>query len=464
MNKCHVLKELSGYLDNQLNNAKKQHVEEHLRDCRQCQEELARLRAVSESLKAWQAPEVNADFDVRVRNKIVSRELERGAVKMKNKTWAILVPSSAIAGILLFVFLGGFLQTYVKRGFQGNYKVYNEKPVRVNIDREYDKITFLAMDGINNSRGDGSSSYMKVGSSSPQYQVGKGEFLSNIDSANSRVSNGISSWGKRGDISSVADGSIGAKPASESINYEVNPYGQGQVIVIQPSLPATGVGEKIIRTAQVQLEVTDGQDVYKKAAQVCQELGGYLSASNFYKDAEGREAGMITMRIPKDKFLTALDKLGTLGKVKNMNTDSQDVAQEYSNLQSRLDAAMVVYNKMLEALNKRQVNIPEAMRLESELTPVLQRVQDLKNQIEALNNAISFTTIRLSFYEPQVSEKVLKESTRFIQDGLITAKINAVKLFAKAIPAVIVLGFWLVVAVVLAFLLKAVIVKLFKRG
>ena len=86
MNKCHVLKELSSYLDNQLNDAQKQHVEQHLRDCRACAEELARLKVLSEGLKAWQAPELSADFDVRVRNKIVARELERGAVKMKNKT------------------------------------------------------------------------------------------------------------------------------------------------------------------------------------------------------------------------------------------------------------------------------------------------------------------------------------------------------------------------------------------
>jgi hypothetical protein len=160
-------------------------------------------------------------------------------------------------------------------------------------------------------------------------------------------------------------------------SYPAPQPGEGPVIVIQPTLPATGQGDMIIRTATVALEVENGKDTYNKASQICQDLGGYLASSNFYKDQEGREAGTITMRIPKDKFTVALDRLGALGKVENIGSNSQDVRQQYSNLKAQLDAAMVVYNKMVEALQKRQVTIPEAIRLESELTPVLRKIENL---------------------------------------------------------------------------------------
>lgn len=239
--------------------------------------------------------------------------------------------------------------------------------------------------------------------------------------------------------------------------------GTPSVIVIQPVLPATGEGEKIIRTAQVRLEVEDGKQTYTKASEICQELGGYLAASSFYKDAEGREAGTITMRIPKDKFLTALDKLSALGKVEKMDSNSQDVSQEYTNLKTQLDISMVVYNKMLEALQKRQVTIPEAIRMESELTPVLRKIEDLKNRIERLNNAISFTTVNLNFHEPKVSLKVLNENKSYIKQSLITAQINAVKFFVNVLPfmAVAIVSFVIILAI--ALLLKNWVIRLFKN-
>jgi dsDNA-binding SOS-regulon protein len=240
--------------------------------------------------------------------------------------------------------------------------------------------------------------------------------------------------------------------------------GNGSVIVIQPNLPATGEGEHIIRTGTVRLEVGDGKDTYRKASDICKELGGYLAASNFYKDDAGREAGEIIMRIPKDKFTTALDKLSSLGRVENISTDSKDVGQEYANLKSELDAAMVVYNKMLEALQKRQTSINEAARLESEITPILRRIADLKNRVEYLNNAVSFTTVTLKFHELQVSSKVLKDSTRFIRESLIKAGVGLVKFAAAAIPVTIVLVIVGVVALALGLLVKRLIKRLLKRG
>jgi hypothetical protein len=257
------------------------------------------------------------------------------------------------------------------------------------------------------------------------------------------------------------------REALPAVYDEVRPYSApegGSVIVVQPVLPATGQGEKIIRTADIQLEVEDGKAAYKKALAICQELGGYMASSNFYKDAAGREAGTISMRIPKDKFESAIDQLSALGKVEASDTNSQDVSQEYNNLKNQLDTSMIVYNKMLEALQKKQATIPEAMRIESELTPVLRKIQDLKNRIEYLNNAVSFTTVNVRMHEPAVSVKVLKDSKQQIKESLLNTGINTIRFIAGAIPVAILLIFWVLILLGAALLVKYVVVKLFKRG
>lgn len=447
MDRCRVLKELSSYIDNQLSEKDKLRVQEHIQSCKICSQELSQLKLISEKLKTWQVPSLGPEFESSLTNEIVREELERGEVKMKKKTLTILIPSGVLAGILVFVFVG---QVYLKSGVRGKLK-----GAASGIGEQYSR-----------------SSYEPYHLDS-RFVEGKAAVGSRVVNSYSLANGtqsqfGISHLSPRQSISREK-GSLLSRGGPQAIRpttgYSPVPLAaEGSVIIIQPVLPATGEGEKIIRSAQVRLEVEDGKETYKRASEICQELGGYLAASNFYKDAEGREAGTITMRIPKDKFITALDRLGTLGKLENSSTDSQDVGQEYANLKSQLDAAMVVYSKMLEALQKRQTTIPEAVRLESELTPILRRIEDLKNKLEYLNNAVSFTTITVNFHEPRVSGKVLKESKRYIQENILTAAINTVRFFANAIPVAIALLIWVAVLLGIAFLVKYLVSRLLKRG
>jgi hypothetical protein len=423
MFKKHCLDKLSSYLDNQLSGKTRNIIEAHLKDCKTCSEELARLKLVSERIKAWESPGPGADFELKVRNKIVQWELERGEVKMKRKLLPILIPSGVLVGVLVFVFVGLL--------YRGGY---------------YDQVVKLKESAGNQFAASKALQFNKV----LQHEIQKDHF------ADSEVY-----YGGKG-YTQDARGVAAKRSVIEGYVSEQQ-SGNGPVIVIQPTLPATGQGDKIIRIGTIDLEVEDGKDTYKKAAEICQEFGGYLGASRFYKNSDGREAGAITMRIPKDKFTLALDRLSALGKVKNINTDSQDVSQEYANLKSELDAAMVVYNKMMEALNKRQTNISDAARLESELTPVLKRIENLKNKIEYLNNAVSFTTVTVNFYEAKVSAKALKETKRLIGEGFLAAQINAVKSLAQVLPyafVIVVLG---VVLIALILVIKNWIKQITKR-
>jgi hypothetical protein len=431
----HVLEELNRYLDNQLSEKRKTKVEKHLMDCQICSQELSKLKKLSEKLKAWQAPDLGPEFDNRVRNQIVLGELERGEVKMKKKLIPMLIPSGALAAILLLVFVVG--QHYLKRGYEGKLKGASD-----NMGEQFDPSYY-------NATYDGSKSQISN-------RLGSGN-LSKLADRRGYID-------KTGNEETAVATTLGQQQDIFTTYKQPTVSGEGSVIVISPVLPATAEGEKVIRNAQIILEVIDGRDTYKRASEICQELGGYLSSSKFYKDNEGREAGTIAMRIPKDKFAIAQDRLSALGKVENITTDSKDVTLEYANLKAQLDTSMDVYNKMLEALKKRQVTIPDAMRMESELTPIRTKIEGLKNKIEYLNNATSFTTVTLNFHEPRVSEKALMESKNIIKESMLTAKINSVKLLAKAIPVALVVIIWVAVVLVVVLPVRYWIIRSFKKN
>lgn len=446
MNKCHFKKELSSYLDNQLSESRKQEIGEHLKECEICAQELSHLELLSEKLKEWQAPCLGPFFENAVKDGIAALGLER-EVKMKKKTLFILVPSGVLAGILVFLFVGGLTQLYVKRGVQE--KLRSDTTDKLSKPELAQLLYSKVADDINISY----DRSIVPSNSGGQRREREDRIMQQFDSRE----------GAEAFQQSMMNAGIKLSAPTAQPTQTSSP-GEGPVIVIQPVLPATGEGDKIIRFAEVKLEVENGKEAYKKATEICQNLGGYLASSNFSKDSEGRETGTLTMRIPKEKFLLALDELGALGKVESSSTSSQDVRQEYANLKSQLDAAMVVYNKTFEALQKKQVTIPEAIRLESELTPILRRVQDLKNKIEHLNNAVSYTTIVVNFYEQRVSMKALKEAKQHINESMLAAKINAVKFFANAIPLLIGIMAVLLILTGAVILITYWIIRVFKRG
>ncbi len=440
MFRCHVIKELSAYLDNQLSDKQKLKIDKHLQKCVLCSNELSRLKVLSGKMIAWQPLVLDADFDDSVRNEIVRRELEKGAVKMKKNTLFIIVPSGVLAALLMFVFVGRFT---LQRGLQGEVSEVRSELDSINAGgKRSEALSYRMKENFSDEK------------KSMQLAYNEENMLKNKEYA-PQVSAG-----------SMSDSAVRGKSKAQAVWLPPTetPLDNGSVIVIQPVLPATGEGDKIIRTGTIKLEVDNGKDTYKSASLICQELGGYMSSSNFYKDGENRESGTITMRIPKEKFTVALDRLSALGKVENIDTGSQDVSQEYANLKSEMDAAMVIYNKMLEALQKKQVTISDAIRIESELTPVLKRVQNYKNKIEALNNAVSYTTVTVTFHESKVSAKALEESKKLIREGMLTAKIKLVKNLAAAIPNIVGFVFLFAIIAAIAFLIKYLVVSLFKRG
>lgn len=470
----HVTDELSAYLDNELSVEQKAGVEAHLGQCKECAAELSRLKALSEKMGTWKAPEPCPGFDAKVREKILNIENGGGRFAMKMPSLKVLVPSGVVAGLVLLV----FINSYVTRGLDGRFRM--QEPSGSYRDfagieqgsgaEEVESFAYQPMESRQSMRDrvaiKDKFHHKKVPEGLVAASGGNKLMFTNRQAAYAPlvVRSRISDAGEQ----YLPDEKIETLPEVEvtrqlSVSRAPAPVSEGPVIVIQPALPATGEGEKIIRSAQVRLEVADGKDAYGQLNEICRQAGGYLATSQLKKDNEGRTSGYITMRVPKDKFVSVLDKLRDFGTVKNISTDSQDVSQEYKNLKARLEAAMVVHDKMVEALKQRKATIGEAARLESELSPVLSRIEAFKNQLEAIDNMVSYTTISVFFSEPKVSLKVLEQSKQIIQESLINASLGFVRFFARVLPGLIVLVVVLIVLGIAAACLKGLIGRISKQ-
>ncbi len=115
MNKCNFTKQISSYIDGQLGLKDKQILDEHLKTCVVCQEELKNLQMISGKINALKENSLDKSFDRSVRDSIVRLELE-GEQKM-NKTVKNFIPAGVLGMLVIFIVVG-ITQTYVKRGLQ----------------------------------------------------------------------------------------------------------------------------------------------------------------------------------------------------------------------------------------------------------------------------------------------------------------------------------------------------------
>jgi len=108
---------------------------------------------------------------------------------------------------------------------------------------------------------------------------------------------------------------------------------------------------------------------------------------------ENDRRGWISIRVPDGKFEQALAELRDLSvRVESESTDSQDVTEEYVDLQSRLKNAQATENQYLALLQKAE-NVEDILRIYERLSQVRSEIEQLKGRIQYLENTSSMSLI-----------------------------------------------------------------------
>jgi len=185
-----------------------------------------------------------------------------------------------------------------------------------------------------------------------------------------------------------------------------------EVGVTSPRAPAYDKGEfspggletgaatdrKIIKTGYLTLDVKDVVEAMDKVSLIAKELDGYVVSSNKYETDE-HISGMISIRVPAERFDEAFARLRQIAiKVPSENTQSQDVTQEYIDLQAQLRNLEATENQLLELLQKAQ-NVEETLKVYSELSNIRGQIEQIKGRIQYLERTSDMALIEITLQE-----------------------------------------------------------------
>ena len=171
----------------------------------------------------------------------------------------------------------------------------------------------------------------------------------------------------------------------------------------QYSDTANTTERKVIKTAYLTLEVGEGkfEKVLFDLTRLAENNGGFVSHTQSYSDAEGElTSGSITIRIPHDKYNSALDLIKDMGTVESISISGQDVTQEYTDLESRL-RNLQAQEEILLDLMAQSKDVSDSIEVQRELSYVMEQIEVIKGRMNYLDNMVSFSTIEVYLHEPE---------------------------------------------------------------
>ncbi|HXG11562.1 MAG TPA: DUF4349 domain-containing protein [Gemmataceae bacterium] len=189
------------------------------------------------------------------------------------------------------------------------------------------------------------------------------------------------------------------KSAPEGGDAPANQFKAGGEAQPAPEQKPQSVARKIIYTAHVELVVEDFDAAQKTLLQLLEEYKGYVAKSEVRGSPGTRRSGTWTVRVPVANFRAFLAALDSLGEPQRSTTDSQDVTDEYYDLEARLKNKRVEEERLLDHLKKSTGKLEDILAVERELARVRGEIEQAQGRLQKLTKLTELTTVTVSLQE-----------------------------------------------------------------
>jgi hypothetical protein len=203
---------------------------------------------------------------------------------------------------------------------------------------------------------------------------------------------------------------------------------------------------KLIRTAQINVEVAKYDAAAQEVARVAESFGGYLAEAQATRNPQSRQSGSLTIKVPAQHFGAALAALKGLGTVKAENVSTQDVTKAYADLETRLRVKRDTADRLRELLRTRTADLPDVLNAERELARVTEEIEHMEGERRFYDQQVALSTIALTLFEPQA----LVEPGLFAPIG--QALRDSAQVVVQSLAALVYLAVFLSPWLVLAYL------------
>jgi hypothetical protein len=174
-----------------------------------------------------------------------------------------------------------------------------------------------------------------------------------------------------------------------------------------PSDRATAAGtaseiapSMLIRTGSASIEVDKLDPGIMKVRQLATQLGGYIASSSIVGGRDQVRSATLEMKIPSARYDQAIGGLGGIGKVESVNTNVEDVGEEYVDISARVANAKRLEERLVNLLATRTARLSDVLAVERELARVREEIERYEGRMRFLRTRAAVSTLSITVHEP----------------------------------------------------------------
>jgi hypothetical protein len=186
--------------------------------------------------------------------------------------------------------------------------------------------------------------------------------------------------------------------ADKAASSGETPSGGEALAPLASSVAYAAAERKMIRTAEVRVEVEDAEKTLQECENLARQYAGFVGNTSVSRHSDGGKAGSATIRVPVARYDEALAKVRGLGKVESISSRVQDVTAEFVDLQARLRNAQREEQEITKLFD-RGGKLGDIIQIETKLSSVREKIEQMQGQMRVLSDQIDLCTITVTFYE-----------------------------------------------------------------
>lgn len=167
----------------------------------------------------------------------------------------------------------------------------------------------------------------------------------------------------------------------------------------EPASSPIDANRKLVRNAQVELEVIKFDEAVQKITGFAGEEKGYIATSSSERQANGKLRGEVVAKVLPDRLDAFLLKLRGIGEVKNQTLGTEDVTKQYFDTDSRLKNARVMEQRLVELMKTNTSKVADLLQVEKELGRVREQIEQMQGELKYMDAQVAFATVTITLAE-----------------------------------------------------------------
>jgi hypothetical protein len=218
-----------------------------------------------------------------------------------------------------------------------------------------------------------------------------------------KIENGADEASRAQETANMPAGMMGGKlksVAEEPPPAQIAMKRAGGMMVTKPPPPEGAIERKIIRTADVNLIVQDFEVAQQELRSLISQFKDcYIAQAETTGSTGAPRRGHWKVRVSAQDLDVFREAVARLGVPEKNSVDSQDVTEEYYDLETRIKNKKVEEQRLLKHLEKSTAKLEEILAVEREISRVRGEIEQQEGRLRLLANLTALTTVTITLQE-----------------------------------------------------------------